>query len=474
MESQEWQSNGRYDNFESYLSHSSNVSYPNADIDCSLSEIREQFSEISEDETSDRMFTLAGRVTRKNDFNDLYFLDIEDETGAIQIQADSEFTDNLDDFSTVDIGDIVEVEGEIMLSDTGEFTIHTVEMRLLSKAFTHPPSYDGFGEEETVRNRAMAIQYDSELQESIRTRFLMQQEIRSYLTDNGYLEVETPILQNAYAGGEATPFETESVALDEDLYLRIAPEIALKKLVAGGFENIFEMGKVFRNEDIDTTHNPEFTMLELYEAYADYEDMMELTRDLITSVVEEVTGGTTITYDGEEIDFSTWNTVSLITAVDGWLPETVSAQDESDVVQFVNREYSDSVESQTEALMKLFEEELEAEYTQPTFVVDYPYGSSPLCKNTGEMQERFELIINGVELANAYTEQINPLEQENAFVNQHGENHQLDNYVKSLAGGMPPTGGLGIGIDRLAMLLTNSDSIKQVLPFPMTRTEMKR
>lgn len=442
-----------------------------------------EYEETNEDFESDDEWTLAGRVTRINDFGDIYFIDIEDETGTVQLQFDYEHTpdDVLGLVPRIDKGDIVEATGNAIRSDTGELTLHSWDFRLLTKSLSHPPAQEGLSAEERIRQRSLSLQYDADLHESVRTRFEVTQAVREFLTSDGYLEVETPILQSVYGGGSAHPFETYCAGIDEDVYLRIAPEIALKKMVIGGFENIFEIGKVFRNEDIDTTHNPEFTMLELYEAYADYEDMMTLTESLVSTVVTETTGDTTVLFDGDEIDFSTpWNRYTVEESVSEFSSYDVTSMSDDEVVEVALEEASEEMESETvgDAIMALYEAFVEDEIVQPTFIMNHPAGSSPLCKEHREdssVQERFEVVVAGMELANSYSERNDPFEQADAFEAQQEQydesdesHHQVDeSYLESLTVGLPPTGGLGIGIDRLAMLVTDSQSIKDVMAFPM-------
>lgn len=442
-----------------------------------------EYEDTDEDFESTDEWTLAGRVTRINDFGDIYFIDIQDETGTVQLQFDHEHTpsETLDAVPYIDSGDVVEASGVAIRSNTGELTLHSTDFEMLTKALGHPPARNGLSEEERIRQRSLALQYDDELQDSVRTRFELTQAVREFLTSEGYLEVETPILQSVYGGASATPFETYCEGLDEDVYLRVAPEIALKKLVIGGFENIFEIGKVFRNEDIDTTHNPEFTMLELYEAFADYDDMMTLTERLVSSVIEETTGDTTVSFDGNELDFSTpWTRYTVEEAIGEYSPYNVQTMDDAEVIDAARQDAEDELASETvsDAVMALYEEFVEDEIVQPTFIMNHPAGSSPLCKEhraDDAYQERFEVVVAGMELANSYSERNDPFEQADAFEAQQAQydeemeaHHQIDEtYLESLTVGLPPTGGLGIGMDRLAMLVTDNQSIKDVLAFPM-------
>jgi len=458
--------------------------FPNGtNRDAEIGEFVSEYETTDEDFESEDEWTLAGRVSRINDFGDIYFFDIVDESGSVQLQFDYEHTpdDVLSLLSHIDSGDIVEATGNAIRSDSGELTLHSWNFRLLTKSLTHPPSNDGLSNEEEIRQRSLALQYDTEMQSAVRTRFELTQAIRDYLVSDGYLEVETPVLQSVYGGGSAHPFETYCAGIDEEMYLRIAPEIALKKLVIGGFENIFEIGKVFRNEDIDTTHNPEFTMLELYEAYADYEDMMDLTESLVSNVVESITGDTVVTYDGSELDFTPpWDVYTVSESVSEFSPYTVENMSDSEVISAAQEDASDELESDTvgDAVMALYEEFVESEIVQPTFIINHPSGSSPLCKTHRDdesVQERFEVVVAGTELANSYTERNDPSKQADAFEQQNEQydsesesHHQIDeSYLESLTVGLPPTGGLGIGIERLAMFVTDSQSIKDVIAFPM-------
>lgn len=483
MTTHDWVDEDRRENFHA-LQDSGMATYENSSRDDEIASFISSYEQTADDFSSQDEWTLAGRATRINDFGDIYFIDIEDESGSVQLQFDYEQTPNLDPLERINIGDVIEATGVAIRSDTGELTLHSWSVDVLSKSFSHPPARDGLADEERLRQRALALQYDADLQSSVRTRFEIQQTLRQALVREGFLEVETPVLQHVYGGGSATPFETYSEALEDELYLRIAPEIALKKLVIGGFENIFEMSKVFRNEDVDTTHNPEFTMLELYQAYSDYEDMMELTESVVTTVVESVAGEQSIEYNGEMLDFTApWTRLSMVESVNESVPFDVSTVSEDRLFGYVADVTDDDVSSRSDAIMELYEELVEPTISDPTFVVDYPSGSSPLCKESsdGESQERFEVVVAGMELANAYSEQTNPFAQQDAFAQQQVLNdegdeayHEMDmEYIRAMAGGLPPTGGLGIGVDRLAMLLTDSQSIKDVLAFPMVRETSK-
>jgi lysyl-tRNA synthetase class 2 len=327
--------------------------------------------------------------------------------------------------------------------------------------------------------------WNPELKDRLRTRFEAISEIRSYLEEREFVEADTTVLQSVYGGANATPFETYCGAKDSTMYLRIATELDLKKLVVGGFERVFEIGKVFRNEDIDTTHNPEFMMLELYQAWADYEDMMILTEDLVCHLLDIVADGSrTLEYDGETLDFSRpWERLTMAEAIDRHSGIDVSSLDD-EALEAIAREHGAEFPGGFErglGVMELFEAVAEPELTDPTFIIDHPQETTPLCKDHREKEgriERFELFVAGAELANSYTELNDPVQQGEHFAEQlerfeagDEEAHRMDeDFLRALGHGLPPTGGLGIGIDRLAMLLTDAQSIKQVLPFPMVNT----
>lgn len=455
--------------------------YPNlGEPDMQIEAYRSEYGSLSEEELesiSDRV-TLAGRVTRVNDLNGIAFLDIEDETGDVQIIFHNEETEEFDRIGMIDTADILYVTGVPHRTDTDEFSLLATSYVLGAKTLHHPPDEDGLSERDRIRNRTAAL-WNDDLYNSVRTRFEMTRYLRQNLEDRGFLEVETPILHNEASGASAQPFETYSNAIDREMALRIAPELYLKRLVAGGFDRIFEIGRVFRNEDIDTTHNPEFTMLELYQAYADYETMMNLTEELVSDTIYEFTGDYTLEYDGVSLDFTPpWPRVSLEDSFEEYANLDVESQETSElreIAQEVCSETTDVAEMDREALyMELYDELVEDEITGPVFIIDQPASSTPLCKrheDSTTQLERFEAVVAGVELANAYSELNDPIQQAQSFKSQQGIDAVDFEYVNALGYGLPPTGGLGIGIDRLAMFLTNNQSIKDVLAFPMVRPE---
>lgn len=448
----------------------------------SISQFREQYGgeETIEDETT---WSLGGRVTRQNTFGDFGFHDISDGTTSVQtmfVNADVD-DDGTKDFDVllndVNVGDVITVTGTPGYSDTGELTLFVNEFTVVSKALQDPQStQDDASDSGRVRQRTPTIQSDDELRSTLQSRFEMTTVIRQELLDRQFTEVETPILQQFSGGAEATPFQTYCEALDEEMFLRIAPELYLKRLVVGGFNRVFEVARNFRNESIDTTHNPEFTMLELYETYADYNDMMELTEQVVATAAEAVAGDTTVEYDGEELDFEApWRRASFDELVQTHADVDVESLSDDELRTHVADEFGEEVPEDAprgDILMELYDEVVEPNLTGPVFVTEYPRSSTPLCKTCPDDEtrvERFEAVVAGTELANAYTELIDPRAQVERLTEQADDPDAINQpFVQALAYGMPPTGGLGIGIDRLAMLLTDSQSIKDVLAFPMT------
>ena len=458
----------------------------------------EDIEEI-EDDTTHR---LAGRVHRINDLGGIAFVEIEDESGSVQLILDED-TDGYEHIDELDFIDIVGAEGEAVRSNTGELSLHADSFTFLTKTLKHhnPPSQSELGDR--YETRAVKFWW-GEVRDPVETRYRMTRQLRRFLDDCGFLEAETPILQNVAGGTDATPFETYLEAKDQQMYLRIATELHLKRLLVGGFEKVYEVGPVFRNEDIDVTHNPEFTMLELYQAYADYTDMMDLTEDLVTTLVEEATGGLAVTYDNPlrdengnvrtdeendvltepvEIDFSPpWPRMTPEEAIEEYSDESIDVTecDDEELRELALAHGGEFPGGYSRGLgiVELFENVAEYEIVDPTFVVDHPKETTPLCKDHREKEgriERFELFAAGFELANAYTELNDPVEQGELFAEQVArreagdeEAHQMDeDFLDALAHGMPPAGGLGVGIDRLAMLATNSQTIKDVIAFPI-------
>ncbi len=433
--------------------------------------------------------SIAGRLMALRTHGKAIFANIEDVSGRIQIYIKSnkigETAFKL--FSKIGIGDILGVSGLIFKTRTGEVTIFVEEFILLCKSVRSlPEKWHGLKDVEIrYRKRYLDLMVNPSVREIFIKRSKVIQSIRNFLDSKGFLEVETPIMQPIPGGATARPFITHHNALHRDFYLRIAPELYLKRLLVGGLEKVYELSRNFRNEGISTKHNPEFTMLELYEAYGDYHSMMQITEELIVYILKNVLGSLEIEYRGNKIDFTLpWKRISMYKAIEdavGIRVDKISPKDFSKVVKKYNLNTKSNI-NRGEIINELFEKYVEPILIQPTFVIDYPLKLSPLSKqnkDNPELVERFELFISSMELVNAFTELNDPAEQERRFEEQVAkkeagdmESHFMDkDYVEALEYGMPPAGGLGLGVDRLMMLLTNSDSIKEVILFPQLKSK---
>jgi lysyl-tRNA synthetase class 2 len=411
--------------------------------------------------------TLAGRVMGRRDMGKLVFLDLVDRSGQIQLLAQPDELGGLD----VDLGDVVGVRGHVTKTKRGEPSLAVTELQLLAKIGRPlPDTYHGVVDAETrYRKRYLDLLVNEETRRDFLIRSELVAAIRRYLDARGFVEVETPILQPRYGGALAEPFVTHSNELDADLYLRIADELYLKRLIVGGLEKVYEISKDFRNESISYKHQPEFTMLEWYEAYADYEDAMALIEDLLRVVTQEATGSTKVAFRGHEIDFGpAWKRFSLIEALEDegvWTRDTIDLRrrlQEREVDTGADETWAQLVDH---ALSHLVEPKL----VQPTILHDYPVELSPLARlKEGDegIVERFEYFAGGMELGNAYSELSDAEEQAARFAEMGAED---PDYVEALSYGMPPTAGLGLGIDRLSMLLTGRDTIRDVILFPTLR-----
>lgn len=432
--------------------------------------------------------SLAGRLMARRGHGKASFGNLRDESGQIQIYL------RLNDvgpgtyglFEKLDIGDLIGVRGKVFKTRTGEITVAVQELALLAKSLRPlPEKWHGLKDVELrYRQRYLDLIVNPEVKNTFVIRSRVLHAIRNFLERRGFLEVETPMMHPVAGGAAARPFITHHNALDMDLYLRIAPELYLKRLLVGGFEKIYEINRNFRNEGISTKHNPEFTMLELYQAYADYHDMMDLTEDMISAVAREVLGTATITYQGVEINLSPpWKRQPMLEAVKEHTGLDFDVLKDDGQARRAARELGVEVEEQEgwgAVLNKVFEEMVEPELIQPTFILDYPIEISPLAKRKVDkpaLTYRFELFIYGRETANAFSELNDPIDQKARFLKQvekrragDDEAHMMDeDYLTALEYGMPPAGGLGIGIDRLVMLLTDSPSIRDVILFPLMR-----
>ncbi|MGD2153428.1 MAG: lysine--tRNA ligase [Gemmatimonadales bacterium] len=446
---------------------------------------------------------LAGRVRSLRPHGKTTFAHLEDRTGKVQVyfRQDTLGDEGYELVKLLDLGDWIGVEGPMFRTRTGEITLRADELKLLAKTVRPLPygkeevgesgeviEHGGFGDVESrYRQRYADLAVHPEVRDLFVTRTKALREIRRFLDDRGFLHVETPILQPVYGGATARPFTTFHRTLDFELYLRIADELYLKRLIVGGLERVYEIGPVFRNEGIDRTHNPEFSMLELYQAFADYHDMMDLTEALVHHVVQEVAGSSLITYEGRQLEFKPpWPRLSWYDALERY-GELSAAGLEVERLREAAREagVEDADEKGKAALLDgLFKALVEDELNGPIIVYDYPVELSPLAKHKrgGDttLTERFEVFVAGRELANAFSELNDPFEQRERFEAQvrmreeegWEEAHQVDeDYITALEYGLPPTGGMGLGIDRLVMLLTDRSSIREVILFPTLRPE---
>ncbi len=425
---------------------------------------------------------VAGRLMTKRDHGKSAFADLKDETAKIQIYAklDTVGKEPFDWFQLLDMGDIVGVEGALFLTHKGEKTIKVEKFQLLSKIVRIlPEKWHGLKDVEArYRQRYLDLIMNDEVRDVFQKRSLIVQKIRSFLTERGFVEVETPMMQPIPGGARAKPFKTHHEALSTDLYLRVAPELYLKRLLVGGFQKVFELNRNFRNEGISTRHNPEFTMMELYEAYADYEVMMNLTEELIFSLVNDLHHKDSISYGEWTVRFKRpWKRISFYEALKGksgldWRKGNVRELAKKAGIPL--DQYSEEVDILNEA----FDRFVEPELIDPTFVIDYPAVTTPLAKRKEKDQDlvyRFELFAARLELANAFSELNDPFEQRERLEKQKeviGVQKTTDeDFLAALEYGMPPAGGLGIGIDRLVMLLTNSPSIRDVVLFPQLKPD---
>ncbi|BCU69211.1 lysine--tRNA ligase [Stygiolobus caldivivus] len=429
----------------------------------------------------------AGRVANIRRHGKISFVDIFDEGERLQLQLRvNELGERYEEFfKFVDRGDIIGVKGDLMYTIKGELTLRVKDYTMLAKSLIEPPDWTKMSAEFRYAHRYVDFLYNDSARKAMEIRYSTIRAIREFLYSQGFIEVETPILQPVYGGALAKPFKSHVNYLNEDWYLRISLELYLKRYIVGGFGKVFEIGKVFRNEDIDVTHNPEFTLLELYWAYADYNDIMKLTEQIIQEAVKKVKNDLKITYTiGERnytIEFSQFRKVPMLDAVSEALGKNVEEMTEEQLKELMKKyELRPRGDTYVKGLMieKLFDKLVVPNLIQPTFVIDYPIETTPLCKphrSKPGLVERFELFIAGMELANAYTELNDPILQDQLFRQEQEmfkkgdeEAHPYDkDFIRALSYGMPPTGGLGIGIDRLVMLFTNNMSIKEVVPFPM-------
>ena len=454
------------------------------DVTHHSSDVKDNF-----DELEGKTVSLAGRIMSKRVMGKASFCHIQDLKGTIQVYVarDNIGEDSYKDFKKYDMGDIVGISGEVFKTKTGEISIHASSVTLLSKSLQIlPEKFHGLTNTDTrYRQRYVDLIMNPEVKDTFVKRSKIIKEIRNFLDERGFMEVETPMLVANAGGAAARPFETHYNALDEDVKLRISLELYLKRLIVGGLEKVYEIGRVFRNEGVDTRHNPEFTLMELYQAYTDYYGMMDLTESMFKYLAEKVCGSSVITYNGIEIDFGKpFERITMVDCIKKYAGidfDEVKTDEEAKALAREKHIEFEERHTKGDIVNLFFEEYCEKNLIQPTFVMDHPLAISPLTKkkpDDPEKVERFELFINTWEMCNAYSELNDPIDQrerfakqEEAFANGDEEaNHTDEDFLNALAVGMPPTGGIGYGIDRLVMLLTDSPAIRDVLLFPTMKS----
>ncbi len=454
------------------------------DVTCHATDIKENFEEMEGKHVS-----VAGRVMQKRVMGKASFCNILDLSGNIQsyVARDSIGEESYKDFKKLDIGDIIGIEGEVFKTKTGEISIHASAVKLLSKSLQIlPEKFHGLTNTDTrYRQRYVDLIVNPEVRDTFIKRSRIISAVRRYLDGQGFMEVETPMLVANAGGAAARPFETHFNALNEDLKLRISLELYLKRLIVGGLERVYEIGRVFRNEGLDTRHNPEFTLMELYQAYTDYNGMMDLTENLYRHVAQEVLGTTKIVYKGIEMDLGEpFERITMVDAVKKYAGVDWNEVETLEQARELAKEHNLELEERHkkgDILNLFFEEYVEEHLLQPTFVMDHPVEISPLTKKKPENPnyvERFEFFMNGWEMANAYSELNDPIDQRERFAAQEeafaaGDeeaNHTDEDFLNALEIGMPPTGGIGFGIDRMCMLLTGAEAIRDVLLFPTMKS----
>ncbi|MFD1021171.1 lysine--tRNA ligase [Thalassobacillus hwangdonensis] len=453
-------------------------------------DLKEKYESFTKEELEEKAIatTIAGRIMTKRGKGKAGFTHIQDLSGQIQlyVRKDRIGEEAYEIFNTADIGDIVGVTGVVFKTKVGELSVKADEFHMLTKSLRPlPEKYHGLKDvEQRYRQRYLDLITNPESRDTFVTRSRIIQSMRRYLDGQGFLEVETPMMHGIPGGASARPFITHHNALDIPLYMRIAIELHLKRLIVGGMEKVYEIGRVFRNEGVSTRHNPEFTMLELYEAYADFHDVMSLTEHLIAHIAEDVLGTTKVAYGDHEVDLTPeWTRLHMVDAIKEYTGVDFWKQMSDEEAKALAKEHGVEIKSTMtfgHIVNEFFEQHVEEKLIQPTFIYGHPVEISPLAKTNPEdsrFTDRFELFIVGREHANAFSELNDPIDQRERFEAQlkereegNDEAHMMDDdFIEALEYGMPPTGGLGIGIDRVVMLLTNSPSIRDVLLFPQMR-----
>jgi lysyl-tRNA synthetase class 2 len=450
------------------------------DVTANSAEIFANFEAMEGKEVS-----VAGRMMSRRVMGKASFAHIADATGKIQtyVKRDDVGTDDYADFKKWDIGDIIGITGTVFKTQTGETSIHAHSVKLLAKSLLPlPEKFHGLKDTDLrYRQRYVDLIVNPEVRDTFVKRSQILKEVRAYLDGKGFLEVDTPILLPIEIGASARSFKTHHNTLDMDMYLRIETELYLKRLIVGGMDRVYEVGRIFRNEGMDTKHNPEFTSIELYQAYTDYQGMMDLVEEMMKTVAMNVCGTLTVNYQGKEIDLSKWERMTMVEAVKKYSGvdfAAITSDEEAIAIAKEKHVELPAVKTKGAILVEFFDAFVEENLIQPTFIYDYPVENSPLAKRKPEdpaFTERFEYFINATEFGNAFSELNDPIDQRERFERQVAERKAQDpeckaqvdyDYITALEYGLPPTGGLGFGVDRLVMLLTDSASIRDVLLFP--------
>lgn len=460
------------------------------DVTARAKDIEERYGSLEDGESTEDEYCIAGRIMAIRDQGKICFIVLRDETGEIQlfIRINVVGEEAYEDIKDLDVGDWIGVTGTVLRTRRGQLSLAPTKVRLLSKSLRPlPEKFHGLSDKETrYRQRYVDLVMNPEVKEVFEKRFRIIKAIRHAMEEAGYVEVETPMIHMIAGGANAKPFATHYNALDRDVFMRIAPELHLKRLLVGGFERVFEINRCFRNEGMDLRHNPEFTTIEAYRAFSDIEGMKELAKLIVLAACDEVCDSRHISYQGTEIDLENgWTSKTLFDLVSEQVGERIDYSKSIDELRALCAQYKIPVQKswgQGRLIAELFDELVEPTLINPTFVTDYPLEVSPLAKKKADdprLTDRFELFIDGREYANAFSELNDPVDQESRFAAQMEAKRQGDeeamgydtDYIRALEYGMPPAGGIGIGIDRLVMLLTDQPSIRDVLLFPQMRAE---
>ena len=455
-----------------------------------IEDIKTKHQSLEDGDQTDISVLVRGRILSIRSFGKLTFIDIKDTTGKIQLLvAKDGLHENLQQYiELLDVGDMIGTKGNVMKTKKGELSLKISELILLSKSFRAlPEKWHGLKDKETrFRQRYLDFIVNSDAKNTIDTRFKVLQLLREFMVTDGFIEVETPTLQPKAGGAIARPFTTHHNAMDIDMFLRIAPELYLKRLIIGGYEKVFEVGKVFRNEGVDQTHSPEFTMMESYEAYTDVNGVMDMVERMCEHIFTQLNHSLNVEYAGKEANFSfPWKRISMFDLVSSHFEIEIKYDSElKDIQSKLTKKHNIQVDAPSIGTLvyDLFENYIEDNIVNPTFVTDYPKEVSPFARESKEEQgvtERFELFAFGSELANGFSELIDPFDQEERLKEQAKKKVQGDeeahvedkDYIEALEFGLPPTGGLGFGVDRFVMMLTNNDSIREVIAFPHLKPE---